>query len=106
MNVPYNKNEEENVKKKGRRALDNEATMNYLQNTWRSKGELLQQKNNPYRTNIENKSSSRRPKIICVDSPESYENLKRKTIDDVEVAANVQKKNKSLTYSSTNTTKY
>ena len=30
MNDLYNKNEEENVKKKGRRAVDNEDTMNFI----------------------------------------------------------------------------
>ena len=103
MNDPYNKNKEENVKKKGSRVIDKEDTMNYLQNTWQSKGELLQQRHNPYGTKYKNNSSTRRHKIVCVDLSESYDILKRKTIDNVEVASNVQKKNKVLTYCSTNT---
>ena len=75
MNDPYNKNEEENVKKKGRRAVDNEDTMNFINSTWESKGEKLQLKHNPYGTKFEQKLSTSRPKIICVDSSESCDNL-------------------------------
>ena len=106
MNDLYNKNEEENVKKKGRKAVDNEDTMNFINSTWESKGEKLQLKHNPYGTKYKNNSSTRRPKIVCVDSSESYDILKRKTIDNVEVASNVQKKIKFVTDFSTNTIKY
>ena len=78
MNDPYNKNEEENVKKKGRRAVDNEDTMNFINSTWESKGEKLQLEHNPYGTKFKNNSSTRRPKIVSVDLSESYDILKRK----------------------------
>ena len=102
MNVASEKKEDKKLQDKRKGKNDMEDTKNYLlkhsHNNTCQDAESLLQKQNPYGLKFKNISSTRKPNISYVTLSKSRECLKRKTIDDVEFATNIQKK-KSITAS-------
>ena len=84
MNIKSGKKEGQKCKTKGRKEIDMDDTMNYLQKHSHSKSlqkeESLLQKKNPYEIKLTNVLSTRRPKTTYVEPSNLDECLKRKKL--------------------------